>query len=513
MKKNSSIPLRRLLVLTAVFALLLVCLGACGKDDLSDGTGPDTSATDTQPQESTGTTPEDPTDAATAPPETEAFEPVMGTVTANNLNVRSNPSTADSTVLKQLAINTRVEILEQKTVDTTVWGRISDGWINMHYVLIDGEEPVDATEPPAETQTPTTSTDGTTGTITASELNIRKGAGSTYASVGKYTRGDTVTILEKSGNWGRTDKGWISLKYVDLDGEVSSTTSSGTKGTITASELNIRKGAGSKYDSVGKYTKGDTVTILETSGNWGRTDKGWISMKYVDLDGTADDDKDDDDELITTPVSDGKTTVLGYVTVKSSALHVRYGPGTKYASADKVYQGDKVAYYQEQYGWLRIKGGWISAAYTDKDDSTTSTTTSTMVSDGKTTVLGYAVVNTSTLNARYGPATSYDIAKKYSAGDRAAYYQTDGNWIRTKDGWISKSYVYIEGTKVSGSSGTGTITGTDLNIRTGPGTGYSSVGKLSKGDTVEILAQVTVGKTTWGYTSKGWVSMDYVKLG
>jgi len=40
-----------------------------------------------------------------------------------------------------LANGTKVEILEQQTVGTTVWGRISAGWICMDYVVQDGTDP------------------------------------------------------------------------------------------------------------------------------------------------------------------------------------------------------------------------------------------------------------------------------------------------------------------------------------------------------------------------------------
>ena len=70
------------------------------------------------------------------------------------------------------------------------------------------------------------------------------------------------------------------MKYVSTSGTTSSTTT-GTKGTITASSLNVRKEPNKTSEKVGGYLQGDTVTILETKDGWGRTDKGWISMNYV----------------------------------------------------------------------------------------------------------------------------------------------------------------------------------------------------------------------------------------
>lgn len=56
---------------------------------------------------------------------------------------------------------------------------------------------------------------------------------------------------------------------------------------VTAKELNIRAGAGTKYAKKGSYKKGTTLTIAETktAGNlkWGKlvNGKGWICLKYT----------------------------------------------------------------------------------------------------------------------------------------------------------------------------------------------------------------------------------------
>lgn len=57
------------------------------------------------------------------------------------------------------------------------------------------------------------------------------------------------------------------------------------KRTVTSVGLAIRSGAGANNAVLGEYKKGDVVTILEIKMNgkteWGRTDKGWISMKFT----------------------------------------------------------------------------------------------------------------------------------------------------------------------------------------------------------------------------------------
>lgn len=54
-----------------------------------------------------------------------------------------------------------------------------------------------------------------TGKVTASVLNIRAGAGTNYQAIGGLAKGAIVSILEEKDNWGRIDRGWICLDYVE----------------------------------------------------------------------------------------------------------------------------------------------------------------------------------------------------------------------------------------------------------------------------------------------------------
>ena len=51
--------------------------------------------------------------------------------------------------------------------------------------------------------------------VTISNLNIRKGAGTSYPIVGHITDKGTYTIVETSGKWGKllSGAGWIYLSY------------------------------------------------------------------------------------------------------------------------------------------------------------------------------------------------------------------------------------------------------------------------------------------------------------
>ena len=75
-------------------------------------------------------------------------------------------------------------------------------------------------------------------------VNIRTGAGTAYAAVGKYMTGTTVEILEVTTNgaskWGRTDKGWVCMDYiVMMDNYIPAGSVAGNATTNTGSNTSI----------------------------------------------------------------------------------------------------------------------------------------------------------------------------------------------------------------------------------------------------------------------------------
>ena len=121
------------------------------------------------------------------------------------------------------------------------------------------------------------------GYITGEPLNVRSGPGKEYEVVDTLHINNTVYIYETQDGWGRTDKGWISMDYFSIEPVESEKPADVVirTGYITGEPLNIRSGPGKDYESVGFLYKGDYVEIFETSGDWGRIDKGWINLDYV----------------------------------------------------------------------------------------------------------------------------------------------------------------------------------------------------------------------------------------
>jgi len=370
--------LRRLICLIAVIALLAALFAGCGKkkaeEDETDE--PQTSEDSMLQLEDDPTEPSN--DTATQDP---SADPTEETINPELLKIRNAPS-MDGTVIGNLQPGTQVDILREEVVGDVRWALIREGWICIQEIekytgpgaIIIGDGTSGSTKP-NETQPTPNGNDGNnggnnnnnngnnnnnntgtgtaakiTGIITASELNIRKDAGTNYDSVGQYHRGDKVNITETKNGWGKTDKGWISLDYVYENGK---TGKNPAKGIVTGDGLNIRSGPGTKYDSVGSYNSGTRVNILERLeiGDtwWGCTDKGWISLGYVYIDGTKGEHS-------------GTGTVIG------NDVNVRSGPGTKYDAVGAMNYGTDVEIYHQvkvdDTWWGCIGSGkWICMDY------------------------------------------------------------------------------------------------------------------------------------------------------
>ena len=258
-----------------------------------------------------------------------------GTTTASYLFVRSGAG-ANFNRVGGLWKGAAVDILEEKDG----WYRIDSGWISSKYVKVEGASSS------ASTTTTTTSTTTTTqtgnATVTASLLFIRKDPSTNYPAVGMLRKGDKIQVLESNGNWLKIAAGWVYSEYVTMD-DGSTVYSEKWNAVVTANELNIRESPSYAAKVTGTLRVNQKVEVLGTSGEWLRTNYGWIHRNFVKL---------------VDSTSDNNTGV-----VKAMALNVRNGPGTSYDRVGTLRLGEKVTILENQGQWLRIKSGWVSASY------------------------------------------------------------------------------------------------------------------------------------------------------
>ncbi|MEH7415056.1 SH3 domain-containing protein [Neobacillus drentensis] len=128
------------------------------------------------------------------------------------------------------------------------------------------------------------------------------------------------------------------------------------------------------------------------------------------------------------------------------------------------------------------------------------------------------VVNANVLNVRQSPATSSHIIGKVKNGQALNVKSRQNGWLQInyngKTGYVSSQYTKETSTTTSGTaatSGTYYVNATSLNVRSGAGTGYASIGKLNKGQAVSVKSDLGNGWYQINYNGRtGYVSKQFV---
>lgn len=395
---------------------------------------------------------------------------------------------------------------------------------------------------------------GETAQVTATQLNVRSGAGTGYSKIGSLAKGKTFTVTgtakDSSGvTWYKlsynSKNGYVSSKYVNIK-QNTVTSVSGMQGTVNTVKdpLIIRSGPGTGYSKLGTLAKGKTFSISgkvqDATGLWwyqfsfnGKT--GYASSAYVK----------------TTTTSSGITEVSGMtgtVATKSSPLIIRSGPGTSYSKLGTLAKGKTFAVTgkaQDSAGtwWYQFsfngKTGYASSQYVTVKEGASGSAPG----DTATPAKGTVATQNDPLIIRSGPAKSYAKVGSIPKGKTFDILETaqdsaGGVWYKLTyngtTGYVSASYVNATGTStenpgeatnpsapaepVTFQTGTVNTSSTGLNVRSGPGTNYSKLTVLAKGSMVTITgsAKASNGKLwyTYQYSSSkvGYICSDYVTV-
>ena len=223
----------------------------------------------------------------TTEPPTEATEPIdenAAVINTDNTDVRQTPS-MDANPIGKLNKGTQVTIIREVSVGGVGWTLIREGWVKSESLdkAFVSENPNEEAPIQTPAQMENEANGGTTssnnqeetvlyrGTITANpELNIRKDANQNSARVGSYKRGDIVSILETKNSWGRTNKGWIKLDYVQREGTTNTQTNTNNTNNNTSTTTNVKgkaKRLGANPSGFTKNWKKAVVKLSEDSKN------------------------------------------------------------------------------------------------------------------------------------------------------------------------------------------------------------------------------------------------------
>ena len=372
---------------------------------------------------------------------------------------------------------------------------------------------------------------GVTVTVTANSLNVRSGAGTSYAVVGMVNTGRQLVITQTKENggilWGKFSGGWIALNYTNYDiitAPEEEPEPAAKQGTVRVNDvLRVRSGPSTCYSVVTTLKNGEKVEILEEKpvGTmvWGRIEKGWVSMDYIVLDDeeetpeTQPPVEEPPQQNVTpepqppaeTPEATQKVRT-GKVKV-NDVLRVRSGPSTDNTVVGYLKAGEKVTVTEQtstgNMTWGKIGSGWVSMDYIELDPDTT---------EPEEKLTGTVTVG-DVLRVRSGPGTSYPISAYLTNGTKVEITERKTvagiSWGKMDKGWICLDYVKLDNAPQAPEKVTKTITADCLRIRSTPGTSGTVVGYYYMDAKVEILETQTVNGTQWGKTAKGWISMDY----
>lgn len=287
-----------------------------------------------------------------------------------------------------------------------------------------------------------------------------------------------------------------------------------------SSDLNIRSGPGVEYDVIGKAPHLSDVAVIEyTSSEWtkiycpGSGVIGYCNNAYLY------EDKGPDEPYI-----------IGWRTVatESSALNIRSGPGVEYDIIGKApHLSDVGVIEYTNSEWTKIycpeSGviGYCNNTFLYDDKGPDDDEPDNIVPESKTVKFCSRVATqSSNLNIRIGPSTDYDIAIKAPKDATVEVLDDSSDWwyIRYNgvEGFASSAYLASIETVTPVNDITiirDMIVNTlesNLNLRSGPSTGYEIIGKLPKGAEVGLIEESNGwAKVKYG-DSIGWCSSNYL---
>ncbi|HEX3031476.1 MAG TPA: N-acetylmuramoyl-L-alanine amidase [Bacillota bacterium] len=223
-----------------------------------------------------------------------------------------------------------------------------------------------------------------------------------------------------------------------------------------------------------------------------------------------------------------------------SYTNVRSMATTKSSIVGKIIKGNTYSVLKEVNGWVQValpggQKGWVAGWLVKKITvaSTASTTNKNTTAANQTPASTKGVITGTYVNLRSGPGTAYTSTGKVLKGEKLTILKQQGEWYQVKlakgtqgwiAGWLMKK-IPAGGTSTSGSTPVsnpprptsstslnmkGSITGSVVNLRSGPGTAFGIVAKSYKGTVVTILKQqgdwyqVKLAKGTQGWVA-GWL--------
>lgn len=145
-------------------------------------------------------------------------------------------------------------------------------------------------------------------------LNIRSGPGTSYGKAGAYSCGTILDVLSIQNSWGQTDKGWVSMAYLEPVEAVQRVTDNG----IAIQVDYIPKG---RKNRPGGANPDSSITIHET-GNFAKGADAAAHASYLKSDSAA-------NKYVSWHYTVDDHAIVQHIPDGENAYHAgdKYGPG------------------------------------------------------------------------------------------------------------------------------------------------------------------------------------------
>jgi N-acetylmuramoyl-L-alanine amidase len=181
-------------------------------------------------------------------------------IVTDTLNVRNEPSTTGK-VIGKLTKGTTITIYSKGNNWIEIKYANQNAWVSADYVQFGTEK--QSTNP----------TNGTTGTVTASNLSVRSDSSLNSDIIGSITQGQKFTILEEKNNWFKIEYkpgkiGWAAGWYFNKDKANTPQLAKDSKVTILHNGTNIRKDPTVQSNVLQRANEGESFPISSVENDW-----------------------------------------------------------------------------------------------------------------------------------------------------------------------------------------------------------------------------------------------------
>lgn len=321
------------------------------------------------------------------------------------------------------------------------------------------------------------------GLVTGSVVNVRSGPSADHAITGNLLQGTKVSVLEEQNGWCRISyndlKGWVSGQYIDV--------SKDARVQVIETLVNLRSGPGTSYAVVGQARQGDSLILLGQDGDWSKVQNSSGVVCYV----------------ASNLVQSGAAPQTSVPAPQTSAPAVNASAG----SDIKVYLDGQLLSFdvppQIEYGRTLVPLRRIFEALGATVDWNESNRIVTATRQG--VVVQQPIGSTNpTVN---GVAWPIEVPAKIVGGRTLAPLRFVGEAFGGKVSWNeAERTIHIESPEPP-TTPVVTVPGSKLvvvreslvNLRDGPGTGYTKVSAASAGESLSVVDE----KDGWFQVSRG----------